>query len=462
MFRVQVGDKEYSVKDGTRLSDFFVSEGISAEHPCGGKGICRKCRVRVNGEWVLSCEYEIHSDITVQAENHGDIMSPTGISVTGETGNEQVLVLDAGTTTLVLCSADALTGEITKIVTRPNPQRQMGADIMSRILCCMSGKTPLLQQLIADEISLMLEEFSPADRLFVTGNTTMLHLLFGIDPSGMGTYPYTPAFLGSRTISGAEAGINALGELISLPAASAFIGADIVSGLYAVNEPAEGKYNLLIDLGTNAEIVLFGEGEALCTSAAAGPCFEGVGISCGMSATEGAIYSYRAGSIKAVGNVKPTGVCATGLIDAVAFLLSSGIIDCTGLMAEGEYEIAEGVTLENEDIRQLQSAKAAVCAAVLCLMKIRGICADDIDTVFVSGGFSSHLSVESAVRIGLIPRELENKCRSMGNTALKGAVSYALGHESHGELIESMTYTDLSANADFSRLFIDNMMFPRY
>ncbi len=459
MHRVVIGDKTYTAAEGTRLSELLISERLGAAHPCGGRGDCGKCRVRVNGEWVLSCGYEIRGDVTVELPHRENISSPTGLSPSGKSENADLFVLDIGTTALALCRADSVTGEVAELITRANPQRLFGADIMSRILRCMSGDTAALQEVLTREIDSMLEPFAPVSTLFVTGNTTMLHLLFGIDPSDMGTYPYTPVFLASRRASGAEAGLLSVTELISLPCHSAFIGADIVCGLESAGLPSEGKLKLLIDLGTNAEIVLFSDSDALCTSAAAGPCFEGVGISCGMAATEGAIYSYRAGSIKTVGGAPATGLCATGLIDAVAFLLDSGAVDSAGFMAEGEYELARGVTLKDEDVRQLQLAKSAVCSAILCLMNIRGASAEDIEDVIISGGFSEKLSVRSAVRIGLIPPELENKCISMGSTALQGAVKYAAGSRRTEKILENMSYADLSSHPDFTGLFMKNMMF---
>jgi uncharacterized 2Fe-2S/4Fe-4S cluster protein (DUF4445 family) len=215
---------------------------------------------------------------------------------------------------------------------------------------------------------------------------------------------------------------------------------------------------LLIDLGTNAEIVLFSEKSALCTAAAAGPCFEGANISCGMSATSGAVYSYSEDKIKTISDAPAKGICGTGLVDIIAYLLDKEIMDETGYM-EDDFEIAEGVSINQADIRQYQLAKSAVYSAIITLLQMKNITFDDIDKMYISGGFSAKINIENAVKTGLLPKELKNKCIAIKNSSLLGTVKYACEKNDLAIYIDNSTYVDLSANPTFSDLFIENMMF---
>ena len=252
--------------------------------------------------------------------------------------------------------------------------------------------------------------------------------------------------------------MNGISTVTSLPCISSFAGADIVAGLNFADFPAENKYNLLIDLGTNAEIVLFSDDSVICTSAAAGPCFEGADISCGMSASKGAVYAYSESGYKTVGNVSPKGICGTGLIDVIAELLYKKI-DETGYMECGNFEIAEGVLLSQGDVRQFQLAKSAVFSAVETLLSIKGITHTDVEKVFISGGFSSKINIENAVKSGIISEKFKDKCVPINNSALLGTVKYACGENKVKSFLGCSEYIDLSSTADFSDLFIKNMMF---
>ena len=244
-----------------------------------------------------------------------------------------------------------------------------------------------------------------------------------------------------------------------MPNISAFVGADIVAGLNLVSAPMSGKHDLLIDLGTNAEVVLFSEKDALCTAAAAGPCFEGANISCGMSATAGAISAYGEDGIKTIADAKPLGICGTGLVDVIAVLLERGEIDETGFMECESYTLSEGVTLEGGDVRQYQLAKSAVNSAILTLMKLKNVGFEDIGSMYISGGFSAKINIKNAVKTGLLPKELESKCVTLNNSSLLGAVKYAFEQNELSWLLDSTRYIDLSSDPDFSELFIENMMF---
>lgn len=461
MYKVIVNGKTLYAKDGALLSQVLAESGNAVEHPCGGRGVCKKCTVAVNGKTQLSCRYAIESDIVVSLPDRGEIVSETGVNATGEMTENLCFALDIGTTTLALALVSLDKKEIIKVATRTNPQRTYGADVITRIDYCRKNGVESLHRILTEEISQMISEFNlpTIDKLYVSGNTTMLHLFFGTDCSSMGVAPYKPVFLAGKTENAGKLGIEGVETVYSLPSIDAFVGADITAGLNYIGLPSKGKYNLLVDLGTNAEIVLFSENSVVCTSAAAGPCFEGAAISCGMSATNGAIYAYSLSEIKTIGKAPAKGICGTGLIDIIAAHISDETIDKTGYMEAEKIEIADGVTLNQSDVRQYQLAKSAVYSAILTLMRISNVSSDDIEKMYISGGFSAKINVTNAVITGLLPKELAKKCVAVNNSSLLGTVKYAAEKNDITVLTENAKYVDLSSDAVFSDLFIENMMF---
>lgn len=461
MHQVKINDTVYNAKDGITLSELLMENGITAPHPCGGRGICKKCTVTVNGKEELSCLYRIHSDIEVTLPSEEVILSETGAVDSMTTTERMCLVFDIGTTTLAMALVSQDNGQVIRHVTGTNPQRLYGSDIMNRISYCMQhGTEALTQALIAETNRMIATLYEPSvTHMYVAGNATMLHTFFGVDCSSMGTAPYTPAFLEGRTVAAAELGIEQIETVTSLPSISAFVGADLVAGLNAVDMPKQGNYSLLIDLGTNAEILLFSSDKILCTAAAAGPCFEGANISCGMSATEGAVYAYSQNGAKTIGDASPIGVCGTGLIDVIATLLESEEIDETGFMECESFPIADRITLEQKDVREFQLAKSAVHAAISTLMHLCGISPSDIEKMYISGGFSAKINIENAAKVGLLPQELIDRCVAIKNSCLLGTARYAAQGNDLSKFIEMAQYEDLSCNTVFSDLFIENMMF---
>ena len=342
MCKVTIDGKIQYAADGTLLSDLLIESGADAEHLCGGRGTCRKCVVIVDGKKELACQYVIKEDITVELSEKGEIVSGTGATESGEVTENVCFCLDIGTTTLALALVSLDNSKIIKVITRKNPQRVFGADVMTRIDCCRKNGVRALQKAVISEINSMIAGFNlkKSEKLYVAGNATMLHIFFGVDCTAMGVAPYSPVFLDGKTENAENLGIEGAETVESLPSVAAFVGADVVAGLNFIGMPENGRHNLLIDLGTNAEIVLYDSNSALCTSAAAGPCFEGANISCGMSATDGAIYSYSASQTKTVGRMPAKGICGTGLVDIIAELLRNKTIDETGFMECEEFEIA--------------------------------------------------------------------------------------------------------------------------
>ena len=455
--KVTLNGKVVLSKRGTVLSDI-----LNIEKPCGGRGTCVKCKVKVNGKDTLACQYIIASDIEVETYEKTEIVSETGTDESGRLTENLCLALDIGTTTLALALVSLDDKKVVKVVTATNPQRMFGADVITRIDYCQKNSVKELHDTLINEINRMIAELGVSvDTMYVSANVTMLHTFFGIDCTSIGIAPYTPAFLDGKKETAEAIGIKGVKAVVSLPSVASFVGADIVAGLYCIGMPEDGKYNLLIDLGTNAEVVLYSNKSGVATAAAAGPCFEGANISCGMSATKGAIYAfelnYGHASYKTIADEKPIGICGTGLIDTISELIKNGIIDETGYMED--YPISEGVYLSCDDVRQYQLAKSAVYSAILSLMKTEGVGFDDISTMYISGGFSARINVLNAANSGLLPRELIYKTSALNNSSLQGTVKYACEGGDLEGITDMIEYIDLSSNPYFSELFVENMLF---
>ncbi len=465
MYKVQIGNEIFYAVDGERLSDVLQKNGKTAEHLCGGNGACGKCMVSVNGKNELSCRYRVRSDISVILPEMSDIRSFTGTVNTEKNTENMAFALDIGTSTLALALVSKDNKAVVRTVTRTNPQRAFGADVMTRIYYCCKNSVDGIRTPLISTINEMTEEFVAGKLLplYVAGNTTMLHIFFGVNPQGMAAAPYMPVFLDSRISDGEALGLNGIAEVMSLPSISAFVGADITSGLNYAGFPEKNRYNLLVDLGTNAEIVLYSDEKTICTSAAAGPCFEGANISCGMSAVDGAVSKFgfvdSVPHIDTVGKAEIKGICGTGLIDMIACLVSDGTIDKSGYMENEKYILTESVYLTQRDVRQFQLAKSAVKSAIITLMRINDISFEQIDKMYISGGFSSQINLRNAGITGLLPEELLSRCTAVNNSSLLGTVKYICENNELSPYLKNAEYMDLSSNSVFAEEFIENMNF---
>ena len=461
MHKVIINNKIYLAENGTVLSDILKNNYIYHEHICNGMGICKKCTVLVNGKKVLSCQYKITSDITVSTIESEDIYSETGVTETRKTTENCCFCLDIGTSTLALALVSLDENAIIKVSTCTNPQRIFGADVISRIDYCQKNGVKEMHRVLINKVNELIESFKieTVKEMYVSGNTTMLHLFFGVDCSQMGVSPYTPVFLESKRKNAKSLNITGVETIESLPSVSAFFGADLVAGMNFTGTQKNGRYNLILDLGTNAEIVLFSDKNVFCTSAAAGPCFEGGNISHGMSATSGAVYSYSKNKVRVINNTIPKGICGTGLIDVIAVFLENNIIDKTGFLESDEVEITNGVFIEQNDVRQYQLAKSAIFSGIVTLLKEKNVSYDDIDCFYISGGFSSVINIENAVKTGLFPKELKEKCVTINNSSLLGTIKYAYEKNDLSQYTEKAEYIDLSLNSYFCVEFIKNINF---
>ena len=469
MIKINVDGRILSCEKGERLSEVLMRYGIESPHPCAGRGSCLKCRVTVDGEDALSCQYVIERDVTVSLSEKREIEVELLCDGSDIDENRHFYALDIGTTTLAL-SLSTFDGREVCRVNALNPQSVFGADVISRIEQCSKGGAASLQKPLADRINEMTAALKNAlgmpelrvERMFAAGNTTMLHLILGVDCTSIGVAPYTPVFLDEREVSAAEIGILGCEWLRLLPSAHSFVGADVVAGLGLIDMPRDGKHSLFVDLGTNAEIALVSRDRILCTAAAAGPCFEGSNIRCGMSALSGAICSVTLTReeirVETIGGGEPKGICATGLIDGIFWLLQTDDIEESGYMEEDLY-LSGKVCLTPADVRSFQLAKSAVHSAMEALLSLAGIGFEDIEALYLSGGFAKKLSVFRAASVGLIPKTLAGKCRILEDSCLKGIIKYACGESEPSAIADASEYCDLSADSVFAEKFIENMSF---
>jgi len=341
------------------------------------------------------------------------------------------------------------------------------------------------------------------------GNTTMLHLLTGLPAAAIARAPFIPVSRRAMTLPAAELGLPLAADAVCqlLPSISGYVGADITAGILAcgLHHLPPGQNALLLDIGTNGEIVLASPNGLIACSTAAGPAFEGANILCGMGGVQGAIDSMacREGDLvyttvgESNGNgkdngqsIRPLGICGSGLVAAVAVLLDCGLIDETGRITDEPANLpaslrqrliqyqeqaaillvpreisATGhpIILTQKDIRELQNAKAAIAAGISLLIQQAGLRPDQIDRTYIAGGFGNYLDAAHAFRIGLLPRELRGSTRAAGNTAGMGAILCLLDHTALAEaesIARSVGYFELSGDKRFTDLYIEAMMFP--
>ena len=408
------------------------------------------------------------------------------------------IAYDVGTTTLVGTLMNLRTGMAAAVHSTLNGQAPFGADVISRISHAMNGPEAVseLQAAVVNtmnQIAAHLYEEAGVSRertyeAVVVGNVTMLHLLMGVDPAPIAVMPFTPAFMEPLTVPAAVLGldIHPHGYVQTLPALGAYVGADIVAGVLATGVARDPKVRVFVDVGTNGEIVIGSAQRSLATAAPAGPAFEGSQIKCGMRATEGAIegvtLSDRVELQVIGGDVKPVGICGSGLVDIVAQLLLSGLLDHSGRLraqqdvpqhplsgrlfeVEGvrAFLLAEGVYLTQRDVRELQFAKGSIATGIRVLMDILGMTDSDIDEVFLGGSFGSYLNPESAKVIGLVPAVDVDRIIAVGNSAGEGAKIALLSYRERQvafELPGRLEYVELSGRTDFNDTFVSVLQFP--
>ena len=445
--------------------------------------------------------------------------------------------IDLGTTTIVGYLLAGRTGETLAVESRMNPQMQYGGDVIQRANYALEHGEDVLSACVRKVINEILESLRvkarkaiPIDiknrknevtnekkeaneqavngkarsaewmpgvediyQVSLVGNTCMHHLFLGISPASLVHAPYTPAISQSLTVRAADYGIHIhpKGQLLLLPNIAGYIGADTSGCLLALRQDLKDEITLMLDIGTNTEMILGNKYGLAACSAASGPAFEGAKIQCGMRGLPGAIdhvkYENGKWQYTTIGGEKPLGLCGSGLIDLVAELLRTGLLDENGILHSGQersdrfmlvppqetgfaqcgqlrFGNNRGVYLNQKDIGELQLAKAAIAAGIQLLLKKRSIEESQIQTVYLAGGFGNYMNAENAARIGLIPESFVKKVQCVGNAAGEGAKIALLNKNERHEIekvVQSIEFLELAACPEFQDCFVDKLGFER-
>ncbi len=441
------------------VAEILKDAGIKQPKPCGGKGICKKCEVLLNGEKVLSCKTSVNCDSCIKLASFKDIEGITE-GVNREFEAEPLVAegfgaaIDIGTTTIAGYIYKFPECKLVKSVCVSNPQSEYGADVITRIEYFKNGGKENLYNAVSTAISEIIKGFE-IDKYVICANTTMLYLLTQINPVELAVAPYHANELFGRWFENAYL----------MPCNSSYVGSDVISAAMACNMYND-KISLLVDIGTNGEMMLKAHDKLYCCSTAAGPCFEGAGIACGIQAVEGAINKVyienRKLCFSTIGNTEPVGICGTGLVDAIAALLELGIIEESGYMEEEYYFGNSKVYISPDDIRMFQLAKAAICSGIDTLINYAKVTSDDIETLYIAGGFGSYLNSINAERTGIIPHGFSDKIKIIGNGAGIGASMVLRSRKCMEEaefLASHAENISLSGSPCFMDRYVENMMF---
>ena len=506
---------------GTALQDALFTNGV--EFPCGGRGRCKGCRIKLlsgtlpitpddlsrlttaelSQGWRLACRATAESDLKIElAQWESPILSDDS-PFRFEPREGLGVAVDLGTTTIVAQLLDLRTGRVLAVATALNEQAKRGADVMSRIEFAMRDQGQLtLQKLIRTQIGqLILEllksatsaatlscrEFSLSpfegessavrgifadaklESIVLVGNTVMHHLFSGISVEPLSHYPFESLSPDLQIFSSSDLGWNLPGNpnVYFLPCLGGFVGSDILAGILATGLHERDAAAILIDLGTNGEIVVGNRDSLLCAATAAGPAFEGARISMGMRAATGAISRVEVvgGQIQChvLGNTSPRGICGSGLVDAAAAGLEMGWLLPNGRLA-GNHPVvlAPPVTISQGDVRELQLAKGAIAAGVRLLLEAWGPVPEQSVQVFLAGAFGNYINQGNAQRICFLRFPLES-IRAVGNTALLGAkmALFNLPHQelTYGGILKKTTHISLNELPGFQEAYVEEMGF---
>lgn len=410
--------------------------------------------------------------------------------------------VDIGTTTVVVSLVNLVTGEELAACTMINPQKNHGLDVLSRIqhMREQPGGLGELSAMVRECIDTLIGEAcadARVDRrniyeITVAANSTMMQFFLGVDPSAIGKSPYVPAFTRGVNVAARDLGIaiSPFGSVYCLPSVSAYIGADIVAGILSAELAGKDERALFIDIGTNGEIA-FSSKEKICAcSCAAGPALEGMNISCGMRAADGAIEKVFINGdveIRTIGGKAAVGLCGSGVIDAVGELIKAGVVEPSGRFVKlmpgdappwahrlqngngpASFVLSAGkngngpIAITQKDIRQVQLAKGAILSGILALLSNLGIGLHEIDRVYIAGAFGFHVRMESLARMGVLPHELLDRVTLIGNSSKSGAILCLLSKEKRDEaarIARKIDYTELSCFPDYDKLFTKCLSF---
>lgn len=513
--KVYQNDKHNSIpfSSPVLLSDFLIENEIVLPLNCGGKHTCGKCKVQVLGEQsklsiteeklLTSEEKSNHIRLACCTEIRGNCEifvseKPMQIQTNGyekpmqnfQNQNGFGIAVDLGTTTVVASLYHLNNGQKVSMAAIENPQVVFGADVLSRMEKVLQGNNLISEKIQKGLLSLFEQLIRNAkiqkedvNRIVIAGNTSMLSILTKQDVQSIVKPPFMPNELFGKMKKATEWNLDGFGEIPVwiLPCISGYIGADTVASVCATEMSKSNGNCLLIDAGTNGEIVLKTNDSFYACSTAAGPAFEGVGLTCGMASKEGAISHVHIMNddfqYEVIGNTSAQGICGSGMLDFLAIFVKIGVLDKQGIfktsghpfeeyMEQTEQQIVFRIPhteliITQEDIRQIQMAKAAIASAILSLLKVANVQTQEIETIYLCGGFGTGLSVSSAQTIGMIPIHCP-KIVAAGNASLAGAQQLLLQSELQCGMIkvtDNMKVIDLNNQENYMKMYIDNINF---
>lgn len=478
--KIQELDRVIDAPAGANLLEALRENGLHPDAPCGGKGKCGKCKVIVDGVEQLACQTIVNRDMTLvlpHLEGAQILTDARATAVRPDRTNRYVIAFDLGTTTVVAYLMDGITGQTLSKTSCMNPQAQFGADVISRIEYAMEGHARELSACIRGALAELTASaakragISPADitAASIVGNTAMHHLLLEIDPKPLTVPPYMPNVSEGLTLSPQGLlPINPAGTVRILPNIAGFVGADTVGCLLATKLDTLDDLTLMIDIGTNGEMVLGNKYRRIACSTAAGPAFEGAKIECGMRGAPGAVDHVTVvdGKLRfhVIGEGEAVGLCGSGLLDLIAALLETEEISESGRMESGATYQLEGtkVYLTQKDVREVQLAKAAIRAGIELMCKRMGVKAADIRQVLLAGAFGNYLDPNSACAIGMIPPVLRERIIPIGNAAGEGAKMAVLNVEEYEyskRLAQGTEFLELASMPEFNDCYVDCLCF---
>ncbi|MEA3254783.1 MAG: ASKHA domain-containing protein [Candidatus Altiarchaeota archaeon] len=510
-------NKQIKVDASKSILDASIALGIYLASVCNGLGTCGKCKVIVEegkvkaggmdslteeerkGNYYLACLTYPQSDLKViipkesRLGKHQILEHTSSIVKKALVGEEAGVAVDVGTTTVVAYLVDLSNNNIVDSASKYNKQMILGGDVLTRIDYAKEHGMDRLHELLVETINDLLEKLL-VDRgnvvireLSVAGNTTMTYMLLNKDPAVIKENKDLEEFKVAYSMDASQLGINSGGSIYSLPGVASYVGGDIVADIIASDMYKSEKVSMLIDVGTNGEIAIGCRDWLVACSTSAGPAFEGGEVSCGMRATTGAIDGIVIDEdigveYATIHNDKPRGICGSGFIDLVADLFLRGVIDHSGkfvdrgmdkvmetdlgtgfLVVPGD-ETATGrdIVITEKDIEGILLSKAAIYAGASTLTRV-GAGFDELERIYVAGGFGYYLDVENSIVLGLLPDLPKEKFMFLGNGSVRGAYMVLVDEEKRGEAEEvaaKTTYFDLSGDKTFGEEYMAALSIP--
>ena len=476
--RVLPQQLDMDARDGENLLDLLRAAGLPVSAPCGGEGRCGKCRVSVDGHQIPACRVTVDRDMTVTLPEDTAqriLTDGEGWTPPAEIREGYLLAFDVGTTTVVGWLLED--GRELACASASNPQAPFGADVISRIRQGVRGQAEAMTAAIRDCLEDLTGQLCRGADILpgqiglvsIVGNPAMQQILLGLPLDNLAAVPFAPVLTEAKTVpAGKILPLLDQAELLIVPDIAGFVGADTVACVLAAGMDTAEETALLVDIGTNGEMVLGSRRRMAACSAAAGPALEGAGIRFGMRGQDGAIDHVKLEdgrlACTVIGGGKPAGICGSGLIDAVAAALDAGWLNERGkiLTEDGLIHLTDHIFLTQEDIRQVQLAKGAIAAGIELMASHLGIGLADVAAVYLAGAFGTYMDPHAACRIGLLPPVLEGKIRPMGNAAGNGAKWLACsprGLDRARRIAGDTEALELAALPGFARCFAKNMRF---